>query len=185
MRKWQQSRPYTVLSSNKVLQSELAFIENLPCAVCQQSCEIVLLVQSLSCIWLFLTLWTAACEASLSFTISWSLLKLMSIEPVMPSNHLILCHPLLSCLQSFPASGSFPMSQFFISDGQRIGASASTSVLPMNIQDGLLWSPCSLRYSQEPSPTPQFKSINSSALSFLYDPTVTSIHDYWKNHSLD
>ena len=80
------------------------------------------------------TPWTAARQASLSFTISQSLLKLMSIESVMPSNYLILCRPLLSCLQSFPASGSFPVSQFFPSGGQRIGVSASASVLPMNIQ---------------------------------------------------
>ena len=64
-----------------------------------------------------------------------SLLKLMSIELVMPSNHLILCHPLFSHLQSFPASGSFQISQLFPSGGQSIGVSASTSVLPMNIQD--------------------------------------------------
>ena len=91
-------------------------------------------VQSLSRIRLFATPWTAARQASLSFTNSWSLLKPMSIESVMPSNHLILCHPFSSCLQSFPASGSFPMSQLFASGGQTIGASASVSVLPMNIQ---------------------------------------------------
>ena len=92
-------------------------------------------VQSLICVRLSATPWTAAHQASLSFTISRSLLKLMSIELVMPSYHLILCRPLLLCLQSFPASGSFPMSQFFTSSGQSIGASASVSVLPMNIQD--------------------------------------------------
>ena len=78
-------------------------------------------------------------------------------------------------LQSFPASGSFPMSQLFTSGGQSIGVSASTSVLPVNTQD---WSPlgwtgwisCSPRDSQESSPTPQFKNINSSVLSFLYSP---------------
>ena len=64
-----------------------------------------------------------------------SLLKLMSIKLVTPSNHLILCHPFSSCLQSFPPSGSFPMSQFFTSADQSIGVSASASVLPMNIQD--------------------------------------------------
>ena len=85
-------------------------------------------------------------------------------------------------LQAFPASGSFQMSQLFTSGGQSIGVSASTSVIPMNIQD---WSPCSPRDSQEYSPTPQFKSINSLALSFLHSLTLTSIHDYWKNHSLD
>ena len=82
--------------------------------------------------------WTAACQASLSITNSWSLLKLMSIELVMPSNNLILCHHFSSCFQSFPASGSFPMSQFFAWGGQSIGVSASASVLSMNIQD---WSP--------------------------------------------
>ena len=73
-------------------------------------------------------------RASLSFTISWSSLKRVSIEVVTPSNPLILCRPFSSHLQSFPASGSFPMSQFFTSDGQSTGASASASVLPMNIQ---------------------------------------------------
>ena len=73
-----------------------------------------------------------ACKASLSFTMSWSLLKLMFIELVMPSNDLILCAPFSSCLPSFLASGSFPMSQFFTSGGQSIGALASASVPPMN-----------------------------------------------------
>ena len=94
----------------------------------------------------------------------------MPIESMMLSNHLILCHP-LSHLQSFPASGSFTMSQLFASGGQSIGVSASASVLPMNIQgwcpDWLVWS-CSSRDSQEPSPTPQFKSVNSLAFSLLY-----------------
>ena len=107
------------------------------------------------------------------------------------------CHPTISssvitfsCLQSFPASGSFPVSQFFTSGGQSIGVSASASVLPMNIQDwfpldGLVGPPCCPNNLQESSPTSQFKSINSSALSFLYSPTLTSIHDYWKNRSFD
>ena len=102
---------------------------------------LLFIVQSFSCVRLFVTPWTAAHQASLSFTISRSLLKLMSIESVMPSNHLILCHPTISSfvipfssrLQSFPASGSFPVSQFFTSRGQSIGA--STLVLPMNIHD--------------------------------------------------
>jgi len=108
------------------------------------------------------------------------------------------CHPTISfsvvpfssCLQSFPTSKYFPMSQLFASGCQNIGVSASTSILSMNTQDWspLGWtvgSPCSPRDSQESSSTPQFKSINSSALSFLYSPTLTSIHDYWKNHSFD
>ena len=75
-------------------------------------------VQWLSCVQLFATPWTAAHQASLSITNSWSLLRLMSIELVMPSNHLILCLPFSSRLQSFPVSGSFQMSQFFTSGGQ-------------------------------------------------------------------
>ena len=100
--------------------------------------------------------------------------------------------PFSSCLESFPASGSFPVGQFFVSSGQSIGVSASASVLPMNIQD---WFPLgwtglislqSKRLSRVFSKlTPQFKSINSLALSFLYSPTLTSICDYWKNHNFD
>ena len=98
--------------------------------------------------------------------------------------------PFSSCPQSFPASGSFPTSQLFAWDGQSIGVSASSSVLPKKSQDWspLEWtgrSPCSPRDSQESSTTPQFKSINSSALSLLHSPTLTSIHDHWKNHNLD
>ena len=84
-----------------------------------------------------------------------------------------------------PASWSFPMSQLFAWGGQSTGVSASASVLPMNTQGWCPGSPCSPRDSQESSPTPQFKSINFSALRFLHSPTCTSIHDYWKNHSLD
>ena len=84
------------------------------------------------------TPWTTAHQASLSITSSQSLPKLMSIESVMPSNHLILCRSFSFCPQSFPESGSFQMSQLFASCGQSVGVSASTSVLPMNTQD---WSP--------------------------------------------
>ena len=97
--------------------------------------DIVVVVQSLSHVQLFVIPWTAAQQASLSSTISQSLLRFMFIELVMPSNHLILCCPLLLCPQSFPASGSFPVSQFFASGAQSIRASASASVLPMNIQN--------------------------------------------------
>ena len=88
-------------------------------------------VQSLSCVRLFATPWTAARQVSLSFTISWSLLKLMSIESVMPSNH----RPLLFLPSIFPSIRVFPMSQFFTLGGQSIGASASELVLPTNIKD--------------------------------------------------
>ena len=101
----------------------------------------VVVVQSLSRVWLFMTPWTTAHQASLSFTISRSLLKFMSIELVMLSNHLILWCPFSFCLQSFPESGSFPVSKLFISGGQSFGASASASVLPVNIQG---WFPLGL-----------------------------------------
>ena len=108
-------------------------------------------------------------------------------DAIQPSHPLV---PFSSCLQSFPASGSFPVSRPFSSGDQSIGASVSSSVLPMNIQD---WSPSGLtglisllpRDSQESSPTAQFKSINSSALRLFYCPALTSIHDYWKSHSFD
>ena len=97
---------------------------------------------SLSCVQVFVTPWTVARQASLSFTISWSLLKLMSIELQMPSNGISSSvTPFLFCPQSFPASGSFPMSQLFKSDGQSIGVPASASVLPVNIQG---WFPSGL-----------------------------------------
>ena len=90
--------------------------------------------------------------------------------------------PFSSCPQSLPASESFPMSLLFTWGGQSTGVSALASFLPKKSQG---WSPCSPRDSQETSPTPEFKSISSSALSLLHSPTLTSIHDYWKNHSLD
>ena len=108
--------------------------------------------------------------------------------------------PFSSCPQSLPASESFPMSQLFASGGQSPGVSALASFLPKKSQDRapLEWSegrrsnftfffgsPCSPRDSQESSPTPQFNSINSLELSFLHSSTFTSIHDHWKNHSLD
>ena len=92
-------------------------------------------VQSLSCVQLFATPRTAAHQASLSITNSQSLLKLLSIESVMPSNHLILCRPLLLLPSIFPSIRVFPVSQLFASGGQTIGVSASASVLPMNTQD--------------------------------------------------
>ena len=93
--------------------------------------------------------------------------------------------PFSSCYQSFPASGSFPMRQVFTSGGQSIGALALASVLPMKIQVWQAWSPCCPMDFQESSPEPQFKNTGSSALSLLYGPTITFIHDYWKNHSFE
>ena len=98
--------------------------------------------------------------------------------------------PFSSCLQSFPASESFSVSQFFSSGGQSTGISTSASVLPMNIQDwfplGLTgWISLQSKGLSRVFSIPQFKSINSLAFSFLYSSTLTSIHDHWKNHSLD
>ena len=148
------------------------------------------IVQLLSHVQLFVTPWAAAHQASPSFTISWSVFKLMSIESAMPSNHLFLCCDFSSCPRYFPASGSFPVSHLFASGGQSSGASASASVLAMSIQG---WFPlgltglisCSPRDSQESSPASQFESFSSSALSLLYVILLTSVHDYWKNHSFN
>ena len=101
---------------------------------CKLDIAILFVVQSLCHVPLSVTPWTAARQASLSFTISWSLLKLLSFELVMPSNHLILCCPFSFFLQSFPASRSFLVSWLFTSGGQSIGVSVSASVLPVNIQ---------------------------------------------------
>ena len=98
--------------------------------------------------------------------------------------------PISSCLQSFPASGSFQMSQLFTSAGQKYW-SFSFSISPSNEHLGLIsftmdWLDLlAIQGTQESSPTLQFRGINSSVLSFLYSPTLTSIHDYWKNHSFD
>ena len=147
-------------------------------------------VQSLNYIQLFETSWTAACQASLSFIISLSLFKRMFIELMMPSRHLILCHPLLLLPSIFPCIRIFLMSRLFTSVGESIEALASASVLPMNIQG---WFPLGLTglisllskgLSRVFSNT-TVQSINSLALSFLYGPTLTSLNDYWKNHSFD
>ena len=144
--------------------------------------------QSLSHVRLFVIPWTVALRDSLSITNSQNLIKLMSIKSLMPSNHLILCRHLLLTPSIFPSIRVFPNESVLHIRGQSTGVSASASVLPMNIQDWfpLGWtggSPCCPTPCG--SPAPQFKSVSSSALSFLYSPTLTSIHDHWKNHSLD
>ena len=121
-------------------------------------------VQSLSRVRLFATPWIAAHQASLSITSSRGLVKLMSIESVMPSNHLIFCHPLLLLPSIFPAWGSFQMSQFFSSGGQSIGVSASTSVLPVNTQD---WSPLGWTC---------WISLQSNGLSRVFSNTTVQKH---------
>ena len=148
-------------------------------------------VQVLSCVRLFATSWTATCQVSLSINNSQSLAKLMSIESVMPSNHLILCHSLL-----LPSS-VFPSIRVFSNESSlhiRLSKywSFSFNISPSNEHPELIsirmdWlDPLAVQGTlQESSPTLQFKWIYSSVLNFLYSPTLTCIHDYWKNHSLD
>ena len=128
--------------------------------------------------------------AHLSSTISYSLLKFMSIESVMPSNHLILCHPLLLLPSNFPSIRVFSSESALCIKWPKYW-SFSFSISPFNEYSELF--PLGLtglislppRDSQESSPAPQFKSTNSLALIVLYGPALTSIHDYWKNHSFD
>ena len=142
-------------------------------------------VQSLSCVWLFVTPWTATLQASLSFTISHSLFKLMSVELVMPSNHLVLCHSLLLL-----PSGSFSVSWFFASGGQSTGSSALASALPVNIQG---WSPLGLTGLISLLPKRLSRVFSSTTVQRhqffgtwpFYCLALTSVHDYWKDHSFD
>ena len=120
-------------------------------------------VQSLSRVWLFITTWIAACQASLSIINSRSLLKLMSIESVIPSDHPILCHPLLLLPSIFPSIRVFS-NELFASGGQSIGVSASISVLPMNIQG---WFPLELT------------SLQSKRLSRVFSRTTIQKHQFF------
>ena len=148
-------------------------------------------VQSLSHVQLFVTPWSTARQASLPITNSQILLRLISIESMMPSNHLSLCRPLLLLPSIFPSIRVFSNESVLHITWSKYW-SFSFSISPSNAHPGLIsfgmdWLGllCSPRASQESSPTPQFKSINSSVLSFLYSPTLASMHDHWKNHSLD
>ena len=127
---------------------------------------VVAVVQSLCHVQLTATTWTTACQASQPITSCQSLLKLLSIELVIPSNHALLCHPLLLLPQSFPASGSFLMSRLFTSGGQRIGASAWASVLPMNIQG---WFPLGLT---------DLISLQSKGPSRVFSTTTVQKHQF-------
>ena len=189
-------KPFADLRISKAAFCFLTSLHATCCAVCLSVLNSVSSVQSLSRVWLFATPGTAACQASLSITNSWSLLKLMSIELAMPCHHLILCCPLLLLPSIFPSIRVFPSESVLCI---RLIQSILCKVLEFQLQhqsfqwifrtdfpeDWLVWSPCSSRDSQESSPTPQFKSISSSALNFLFSPTLTLIHDYWKNHSFD
>ena len=140
------------------------------------------------------TPWTTAHQASLSITNFQSLPKLMSIKSVMPSSHLILCHPLL-LLPPIPPSIRVSSNESTLRIRWPKYWSFGFNISPSNEHPGLIsfrmdWLDLlavqgTLNTREESSPTPQFKSINSSALSFLYSSTLTSIHDYGKNHSFD
>ena len=140
---------------------------------------------------LFATPWTAARQASLSTTNSWSLLKFMSIESVMPSNHLILCRPLLLLPSIFPSIRNFSNESVLHINWPKYW-SFSFNISPSNEYSRLIsfrmyWLDLLAVQGtlKESFPIPQFKSINSLVLNFLYGPTLTSIHEYWKNHSFD
>ena len=151
---------------------------------------VAVVVQSLSRGRLFVTPQTVARQAYLSFTIFQSLLKLMSTESVMPSNHLILCHPFLLLLSIFPSIKVFSSESALLIRWPKYW-SFSFNISHSNEYSGLIsfridWFDLFVVHGTlESSLTPQFKSISSSMLSLLYDLTLTSIHDYWKNHRFD
>ena len=139
----------------------------------------------------FVILWIPARQATLSITNSQSSLTLTSIESVMPSNHLILCHPLFLLPPIPPSIGVFSNEPTLRMRWPKYW-SFSFSIIPSKEIPGLIsfrtdWLDLLAfsRDSQESSPTPQFKSINSSVLSLLHSPTLTSTNDHWKNYSLD
>ena len=137
----------------------------------------------LSCVQLFATPWTTARQASLAFIVSQSLLKLMSIELMMPSNHLVLCHPLFLLLSIFLSIRVFSSEsalriwqpKYWRLSFRIILSKEYLGLISFRV---LVWSPSCPRDSQESSPTPQFKSINSSALSLLYGQTLTFVCDF-------
>ena len=148
-------------------------------------------VQLLSCVWLFATPWIIAHQASLFITNSQSLLKLMSIESLMPSSHFIFCRPLLLLPPILHSIRVFSNESTLRMRWPKYW-SFSFSISPSNENPGLIsfrmdWLDllASPRDSHESSPTSQFKSVNFSVLGFLHSATLTSVHDHWKNHSLD
>ena len=154
--------------------------------------------QLFSRVWLFATPWTAAHQASLSITNSQRLLKYMSIKSVMPSNHVILYHPLLLLPSIFPSIKVFLFFVFFFFPNKSVLCirwpkywSFSFSISPSNEYSGLIslgltgWISLQSKGLSRVFFKAQFKIFNSLALRFLYSPTLTSTHDYWKNHSFD
>ena len=193
----------SMTSSSRIFQQLSWCLEpsHLICVLCNNSeqtkCEgkghatsrFVVAVQWLSHVWLFVTLWTAATQASLSSTISQSLLKFISIELVMLSIHFILCHPLLLLLSGFLSIRVF-LNELALCIRWPKDWSLSFSNSPSSEYSGLIsfridwFDLLAVQGTLKSSPTPQFESIDS-VLSLLYGPALTSIHDYWKNHSFD
>ena len=135
-----------------------------------------------------MTPWTAACQTSLSFTISRSLIKLMSTELVIPSNHLILCCPLLLLPSILPSIKVFSNESILCIRWPKYW---SFSISPSKEYSALIsfridwFDLLAVHGTQESSPAPQYKSNSCSALSLLYAPALAPAHDYWKNHSFD
>ena len=167
---WNSSLPFSVYYASKI-----TFLLNL-------------VVQSLSRVQLFVTPWTAACQASLSFTISWSLFKFMSIEQVKPSSHIILCHPLLLLPSIFPSIRVFSKESVLCIRWPKYW---SFSISPSNEYSWLISFRIDffdlLAVQGTPKNFLQHHNLKVSILwlSLLYGLALTSVHDYWKNHSFD
>ena len=142
-------------------------------------------VLSLRCVWLFATPWAAARQASLSLTVSQSLLRFMSVESVIPPNHLILCRPPLPpALYLSQCQGLFQWvgSSHRVAKGLELQHQSFQWIFRTEfLYNWFVWSSCSPRDFEKSSLTPQCKSISPLVLSLLYGPTLTSTHDYWKN----
>ena len=167
-------------SSERLYIKGLAQSETHSCCCCSVAKLCSTLCDSMGCV----------CQTSLSFTISWSLFKLTSIESVMPPNHFSLCCPLLLLLSIFPSIRVFSNESAlrirwpkYWNFSFRISQSFQRIFRIDFPYDWLVWSPCYPRDSWESSPAPQFESISCLALSLLHGPTLTSLHDYWKNLS--
>ena len=163
----------------------LAMSSNIFCDFIYFRAFVVVVVQSLSCVQLFVTPWIAACPAPLSFTVSWSLLKLMSIESATLSNYLILCWSLLLLPSIFPSIRVFSTKLALCIWYQSIEAPVSASVLPMNIQGWFLLELTGLISLVSKGLSRAFSSISSLAHSLLYGSALTSVHGYCKDHSFD
>ena len=187
---WQNNDTYLSFESHRAIVKWCQDLESLcPYSVDFRSSlaspcfHFLIISQLLTHLWLFVTPWTPAPQNSLFIMNSQSLLKLKSILSVMspPSPPAFSLSQNQSLFQWAGSSHQVAKILEFQLQHQFFQWTLRTDLL----QDGLVGSPCSPRDSQESSPTPRFKSINSSVLSFLYGSTLTSIHDYWKNHSLD